>query len=168
MNFINKTIKRYKDGILLNWIYQKIKETNFTLYYLVEEGLSDKDTPTIKPKLRPLEIIKLDTSDVVKIAAKGGTHPEKWLLRNLSNGCVCMAIRYKDEIVSYMWYNPLRCDHEHLKFRLKKEEAYLYNAVTSGEYRGKGLAPYLRQEMYKELASLGRTKSYSITEYHNI
>ena len=34
-------------------------------------------------------------------------------------------------------------------------------------YRGKGIAPYIRYQLYKELTKLGRNKLYSISDFFN-
>jgi hypothetical protein len=90
------------------------------------------------------------------------------MLKNLSTGIICYAVRYKDDIASHMWYDPFRCSYQHLNFKLKENEAHLYDAFTYDEYKGKSIAPYLRQYLYRKLASQGRTKLYSITEYNDI
>lgn len=47
------------------------------------------------------------------------------------------------------------------------DEAYLFDMYTLNEFRGKGLAPFLRDKVYKELNKLGRTKCYSYSSLLN-
>ena len=89
------------------------------------------------------------------------------MLKMLSKGCVCLGIKYKNEIAACMWYDLAQCTYKYLTFDLAEDEAYLYSARTFKAYRGKALAPYLRQKMYEHLAAKGRTKLYSITLYEN-
>ena len=53
------------------------------------------------------------------------------------------------------------------KFPLKDNEAYLFDAYTLMHFRGKGLAPYIRYQCYKELAKSDRHKLFSISNYFN-
>jgi len=169
MSILKETIKHYKSGLFLNSLYQRLKETHATLYYLVEEGLFDKEIPLIEPRLSQFDFFQLDQSDISEIAAK----PEKDysgndMLKMLSSGCGCFGVRHKGEIAAYMWYNLSQCSYQYLTFKLAEGEAYLYGARTLKSFRGKALAPYLRQKVYEHLASTGRTKLYSITMYENI
>jgi hypothetical protein len=168
MDLLKTINKRYKDGILLNWIYQILKKTDIVLYYLVQEGFYEKNETTVEPKLNPLEVINLDESDIFEIAANPERdYSENRMLRMLEDGCGCMGIRYKNEIVAYTWYDLNQCSTRYLTFKLKEDEAYLYAARTFSAYKGQALAPYLRHEVYHYLAAMGRTKLYSITLFEN-
>jgi hypothetical protein len=170
MEMITKAVKRYKDGILLNTLYQRlyVRKTGFILYYLVAEGFFEADVRWVKPRLSPLEIANLGPSDMAGIAAKPERdHTEKEMLKMLEDGCGCLAIRHNSEIAAYMWYDLNRCSYKYLPFELAGNEAYLYGARTYRAYRGLALAPYLRQKTYEHLASKGRTRLYSITLYEN-
>ena len=170
MNIFNKAIKHYKDGILLNTLYHRLhlRKTGLIPYYLVEEGLFDRNALTIAPRLSPLEIYELGPSDISVLAANPERdNSEEDMLKMLSKGCVCLGIKYKDDIAAYMWYDLYQCSYKYLTFKLAKDEAYLYSARTFKAYRGKALAPYLRQKMYEHLAAIGRTRLYSITLFEN-
>ena len=170
MNILEKAIKRFNDGILLNVLYQRMPfgKKILTPYYLVQEGFYGDSVPSVEPKLGPLEVCELDPSDISILAAsRERDHSEKEMLKMLSKGCVCMGIKYKDEIAACMWYDLAQCTYKYLTFDLAEDEAYLYSARTLKAYRGKALAPYLRQRMYEHLAAIGRTKLYSITLYEN-
>lgn len=170
MNLLDKLIKRYNDGILLNTLYQKmrIRKTGLILFYLVQEGFLGKHTTAIKPRLRLLKIAKLEKPDISLLAAKPERdYSEKDMLKMLSKGCVCLGLKHNDDIAACMWYDLAQCTYKNLTFGLAKDEAYLYGARTFNSYRGKSLAPYLRQKMYEHLADMGRTKLYSITLYEN-
>lgn len=159
----------YREGLLLNFIFQKLKQTNIVLFYLVEEGLFDNNVSKIKPRLEPLEVFQLEPSDFTKISAKADRfYSEKRMLELVSTGYVCLGIKHKEEVVSYMWYNLSRFSSKYLNFKLKEYEACLSGAITDRAYKGKALAPYLRQKVYEHLASMGRTKLYSETVYENI
>jgi GNAT superfamily N-acetyltransferase len=171
LKVFNKAHTRYRDGILMNVFYQRmhLNKTGIIPFYLVEEGLFGKPPLSIKPKVDPLEVVELGPSDMAAIAAKRERidHSEKEMLEMLSKGCICLGLKHQGQIAALMWYDLRQCSYEHLKFDLKADEAYLYSARTFKAYRGKALAPYLRQKMYEHLASRGRTRLYSITLYEN-
>ena len=52
-------------------------------------------------------------------------------------------------------------------FALKQGEAYLFDAWTLMQYRGKKVAPYLRYQTYKAMAKRGVANFYSISELVN-
>lgn len=171
MNTVKGIQQKYKDGIILNTIYRKLKKKKFEvhLYYLVQEGFFVEDAPKIKPKLKPLVSEFLKPSDIRIIASKAERdYPEEEMLKMLSDDCKCLGIKHKGEIVAYMWYDLQKCDTRLLSFQLKEDEAYLYSARTFSAYKGKSLAPYLRYELYKHLNQMGRTRLYSITSFSNI
>ena len=122
----------------------------------------------VKAKLHPLEIVQLGRSDMADLAARSERDfSERQMLKMLANGCGCIGLRYKNEIVAYTWYDLIQCSIHYLIFKLKKDEAYLYGARTFRAYKGKALAPYLRQKAYEHLANIRRTRLYSITLFEN-
>ena len=170
MNLLNKAIKRYRYGILLNTLYQRLnlRKTGLILYYLVEEGLFGNDAPMIKPKINPLEVVVFGPSDIAELARNPERdYSKEEMLNMLTDGCICFVIRYKRDIAACMWYDLGQCSYKYKKFKLDEDEAYLYGARTFKAYRGKALAPYLRQKVYEHLAAMGRTKLYSITLFEN-
>lgn len=171
MNLLEKGLKRYRDGILLNTFYQRMHlgRTGIIPFYLVEEGLFGKSSMSIEPKINPLDIVELDPSDMAILAAKREMkdHSEGEMLEMSSKGCVCLGLKYQGEIAALMWYDLHQCSYKYLKFDLTENEAYLYSARTFKAYRGKALAPYLRKKIYERLAAMGRTRLYSITLYEN-
>ena len=44
----------------------------------------------------------------------------------------------------------------------------LFDAYTLDSFRGKGIAPYIRYQLYKELEKTGRMTLYSISERFNL
>jgi hypothetical protein len=170
LNVFKKAVKRYQDGILLNTLYMRLnlRKTGLIPFYLVQEGLFDGSGPKIEPRIGPLEIVELGRSDIPALAAKPGRdHSREDILEMLSRGCVCMLLRYKGDIAACMWYDLRRCSYKYMQFELADDEAYLYSARTFDDYRGKALAPYLRRKVYEYLATMGRTRLYSITLFEN-
>jgi hypothetical protein len=173
MNIIRKVKERYRDGLLLNAIYGVLKQKKFEvhLFYLFSKDISDKTDLNIQPKIEPIEIEQLKPSDMKYLAVKAESdYSEDMMLQMLSEGCICMGIKYIDEIVSWGWANLKNAKNDVLSFsfELKENEAYTYGTRTLSAFRGKALAPYRKYHLYKHLAKIGRTKIYSLVEFENI
>ena len=136
-------------------------------YYIVLEGLFDRSLPDFERGFEEYEIGFLGTEDMGEIAAiPGPDRPfsEKDLLRRLKQGKKCLGIKYRGQIVAFTWLDLAEFSYRFYRFSLKEDEAYLFDAYTLMSFRGKGIAPYVRYQCYKELAKLGRNKLYSISE----
>lgn len=171
MHIMEKLRREIEEGLFLNTACNVLirKKIGFYLFYLVREGLIDNEDFHPEPKLSPCETFYLEPSDLKNIAAKAERdYSEERMIDMLSDGHKCLGIQYKGEIVAYGWINFQNCNSHLMSFPLKENEAYLYGARTFTAYRGTNLAPYLRHQMYKHLADMGRTTLYSITEFGNI
>ena len=71
------------------------------------------------------------------------------------------------ELVGFTWSNLKEISMKWYQCPLRENEAYLFDAYTLMPYRGKGIAPYLRNFIYEELGKLGRTKLYSYSDFFN-
>ncbi len=135
-------------------------------YYLVLEGLFNKSLPDFEKGFNEYEIGFLREEDMKEISVIPGpdrTFSEKDLLLRLKEGKKCLGIKYRGKIVAFTWFGLVEFGSKFLRFALKDDEAYLFDAYTLMSFRGKGLAPYMRYQCYKELARLGRYKLYSFT-----
>jgi hypothetical protein len=174
LNFARKIKQRYRDGLILNSIYDSLKQKIFevNLFYLFqEETFSETDLLEIQPKIEPVEVEHLKPSDMKHLAVKAERdYSEDKMVKMLSADGKCMGIKYKDEVVSYGWYNLKNCNNNPFSFSydLKESEAYAYGIRTLSAFKGKALAPYLRNHMHKHLAQIGRTKLYSLLLFSNI
>jgi GNAT superfamily N-acetyltransferase len=69
--------------------------------------------------------------------------------------------------VAFNWANPHEFSGNLCRFDLEPDEAYLYDAYTIPDYRGKRLAPYLRYQTYRCLSRRGMNRIYSISDAFN-
>jgi GNAT superfamily N-acetyltransferase len=92
---------------------------------------------------------------------------EEQLLLRLEEGKLCFGAKHRGIPVAFTWCDMNECHYEGQRFRLKDDEAYLFDAYTLDSYRGRGIAPYIRYQLYKELAKLGRTALHSVSERFN-
>lgn len=95
------------------------------------------------------------------------TFSTEHLLRKLADGKVCFGVKHDGKLAAFTWANFQECTFHGCPFSLKEDEAYLFDAYTLMEYRGRGLAPFVRYQFYKELTKLGKTRLYSVTDCFN-
>lgn len=137
-------------------------------YYLVQEGLFDEGEINLKPKLEPCTTGFLEPSDIKGLLVNPeASYISDTLEKRLNEGSRCFGIKYKGELTAYMWCDFFKCNIGSFSLPLKDDEASLFDARTFKAYRGKNLAPYLRYQLYKHLAQMGRTRLYSITSIFN-
>ncbi len=142
----------------------------FVPFYLMKECLDNQNNIDVKPKLSfdSWELVFLGPPDMEKVSKTPGVREDKYeLQKRLDEGCLCLGLKNGSIIIAHMWCNLSKCDSKLLTFSLNQNEAYLTDARTIEEYRGKNIAPFLRYQFYKHLKALGRTELYSITEYFN-
>lgn len=139
-------------------------------YYIVLEGLFNRSMPDLEKGFEGYDIGFLGAEDMREISVIPGPDrifSEEDLLLRLKQGKKCLGIKYNERIAAFTWFDLAEFKSIFLRFLLKKNEAYLFDAYTMMSFRGKGLAPYMRCQCYKELAKLGRNKLYSISECFN-
>lgn len=159
------TIAAKLDRIVLRRLRAKNIDIIFP-FYLYQEGISEKCYTTLRDGFGDYEIDFLKPEDMKEIASflrKHGSSSEKELLIRLNNGHKCYGAKYHNKIVAFTWCNFVSCHSILYSFPLKKNEAYLYDAYTTKSFRGKGIAPYLRCQLYKILRELDRQIFYSIS-----
>jgi hypothetical protein len=89
------------------------------------------------------------------------------LLTRLKQGKMCFGAKHRGQIVAFSWCDLESFFFKGLPFKLRDDEAFLFDAHTLEAFRGRAIAPYLRYQQYKELAGLGRHKLYSISGRYN-
>ncbi len=92
---------------------------------------------------------------------------EDQLLLRLKEGKMCFGVKHEGTIAAFTWCNLDECHYKGCRFPLKKDQAYLFDAYTMDSFRGRGIAPYIRYQLYRELEKIGRMTLYSISERFN-
>lgn len=137
-------------------------------YYVVLEGLSEGVLHDLEAQRNEYELGFLELQDMRVIGSipfREVTYEE--LVTRLEEGKMCFGAKHAGELAAFSWCDMDRFNFKSLEFPLRKNEAYLFDAYTFDSFRGRGLAPYLRYQLYKELAKLGRHRLYSISERFN-
>ena len=138
-------------------------------FYLFHEGIFGQTFIHQEDIFEEYWLGFLQEEDMGEIAAiKWRNIIEVELKLRLTEGKKCFGARYRGELAAFTWYNTKECHYKGCRFTLKDNEAYFFDAFTFFPYRGKGLAPYIRCELYKVLAKSGKNSLYSISNRFNI
>jgi hypothetical protein len=165
---INFVLKIQENKVLIG-IYRAVSSVvQLIPYYIMEEFYVDQGKINLLLEKEDSEIALLTRDDMVFL----GNHEEsnestQEMIHWLDAGEICLALKYKGEIASYSW-----CDLGYLEYKgkrtpLRKNEAYLFNARTYQRFRGKNLAPYVRNELCRYLKTKGIDRFLSITLWRN-
>lgn len=147
-----------------------LKRVRITInpYYVFIEGLFDGRLPELQTRFEGYSIGSLTTEDMKTISRIPGRKVTlQQLMKRLDDGNMCFGMKHSNELVAFTWYDLNESNIKGRKVSLKKNEAYLFDAYTLVAYRGKGIAPYMRYQVYRELVKLGKTKLYSFSDYFN-
>ncbi len=115
-----------------------------------------------------LEIRELTIADIDKMLEVMYFNRQS-LQERFNEGERCFAVFEKGKIVSYFWalfgfrdFNEL-----HMRFRLRSNQTWMYNAVTVKSARGRGLYPNIICYMAKALAKSGIDEAFIDVESGN-
>ena len=169
MIIAKEIIRRVRYGLTIQSSLSLLRRfgLNIALFYLHLEGTFGQEGQVANHSLNEYEIGFLGPEDMNDVENSQRKESEKELLARLDEGKKCFAARYHGQLAAYTWCDFESCHDEFYKFKLKENEAYLFDAYTLMPFRGKNLAPYLRFRCYQALEALGRNKFYSITSYFN-
>lgn len=141
-----------------------------TAYQLFVEGLPLAGSAMAEqaPRFEPYGFRLLTRDDMGFIASlPDRNYSEAVLLSRLDSGCIGLGAWCGNDLAAFVWCDLRRCSLEGCHFPLKADEGYLFDVYTRREFRGRGLAPYLRWKFYGELARMGRTRLYSLSDRYN-
>jgi hypothetical protein len=91
----------------------------------------------------------------------------KTLNERFDRGDVCIAAWSERKIVAFSWANLREISFLPYRMLLLDNEAYLYDAYTNIDFRGRRIADILRYQLYVELAKQGRYTLYSVSQRFN-
>jgi hypothetical protein len=157
----NHILRLFFDG--LTWLGLEI-----TPYYIVLEGLFGKTIPALEHPPEGYVPGFFGPGDMKAVAAlPGRTLPEEKLHKRLEKGHLCYGLKFDGQPAAFNWFDSeaLVCGPH--RILMKEHEASLYDAFTDMDHRGKGLAPYIRYQSYKEMAAKGKTRIYSVSTFFN-
>ncbi len=146
----------------------KIVKIRIRLFHVLREGINNKIVDFDTALLDDYEVAVAKREDMHQLVdfPDQQTTLEAWQLR-YDRGDLCMAAWWKGKIVAFSWAQLEQFTGWTYRFPLLECEAYLCDAYTSSEHRGRGLAGQLRYRFYLALAQQGRHNLFSISERFN-
>ena len=137
-------------------------------FYLIKEKLNRNLKKKFNQGFEEYSCRYLNEDEIKLIAnIKGHYISKKILLSWLKRGNKCLVLTCEEKLVAFTWFNLDKIDSIFMKRKLKPNEAYVFDAFTLESFRGKGLAPYLRYQIYKALVNKKKNVFYSVSEYFN-
>jgi GNAT superfamily N-acetyltransferase len=135
-------------------------------YYVMTEGEYEGD-PAWAERFSEFKAVELGPSDLPEMLAEDSPRDQANCERAFAQGHLCIGLRVGSELAAYTWADPSYGSFGRAPFPLQPHEAYLYDTYTFRRYRGHGLAPYLRYQMYLALRARGKNVFYSVSDYFN-
>jgi len=129
----------------------------FVKYYVYKEG-----SFTTESKLKARWLAPSD----LKFIENGENNFWKFL-GEMTYGNRCLGLIDKGEVLAYLWVNDKFIECYGLKQPLKKNEVFIYSAMTKPDRRGNGYAEILRAKCYEILRGQGKDTFYSTTDIKN-
>ncbi|MCB2208714.1 MAG: hypothetical protein KQH67_10520 [Bacteroidetes bacterium] len=118
--------------------------------------------------LQEIKIRLLEKKDLIKILSFPDRLDSLERLQNrLNRGDIGISAWHHNDLIAFSWANITSFEFLSTKFNLFENEAYLYDAYTSNEFRGKRMAYFLRYELYKILEEKRIDKLYSVSLKYN-
>jgi GNAT superfamily N-acetyltransferase len=146
----------------------KIMHIRIYPFYVMREGLTVVPTDLQSKKVDGYEIGFADREDMRQLIDFADREYSLNILRKrLDDGDVCIAAWSGKKIIAFTWANLREFSFQNYRFPLKDHEAYLYNAYTASEHRGRGIAAPLRYHLYVSLLDQGRHTLFSVSERFN-
>lgn len=155
-------------GLLMQRILGRLKRVGLDInpYYLIREGLLT-DEMTWPELATDFPGSMLEKDDIPAVAACTNWVTVDLIHDRLSKGHLCMVLKCEGKIAGYTWAEFAGISNVECDFVLRSGEAYLYDAFIVPDYRGRGLAPYMRFECYERLRKVDKHTFYSISDYFN-
>ncbi len=143
-------------------------DIRITPYYFYAEGLDRMGSPDWGDRFDGFEVSRATEHDFRRMAEL----PDRrvgldYYRRQLADGGGCLVVRREGRLAAFTWWNTRRVKFAGHVFRLDDDEAYLRDAYTCREFRGRGIALFARYHSYLELAKERRTRLYSVSEAFN-
>ena len=161
-----KTTVRH--GLLRQRMTERLRQVGIDIrpYYLFREGTTfDRlSVPSLEGQYRTA---LLRPEETPSLAALRSWNTSEEILERLDQNNSCVVVWDHERVAGFTWVNPDEVSFRRCDLALRETEAYLYDAFVAPDYRGKGLAPYVRYESYRILHDAGFRTFFSISEYFN-
>ncbi len=166
---LNKFKKKIYHGLVIHYLLDRLRSVGigFRPYYIVEEGCLPVEPGQLKSDFTNYETCFLTRDEIKQIAGHPECgHEECVFMNRLSAGCRCYGLKQNSRLTAYMWCNFNKIE-SYISIDMKPDSVYLFDAWTYKQYRGKNLAPVLREQLYAELRRMGYKHFYSVSDVFN-
>ena len=136
-------------------------------YYWTQEGVVDGLPPVLQNGFEDYSFSSFGPEDIKTIGSLLPRRSEDELLARLDQGKLCFGLKHHGQIAAFTWCELGECSFKWHQVPLNDREAYLFDMNTVESFRGRGLAPYLRYQVYGALKELERDTFYSVTYRFN-
>jgi hypothetical protein len=140
-------------------------------YYWIEEGRHEVSLPPLADE-SGFVFEFLTPSDLKSIMSiKSQAFPRRRLevlLQRIQEGDLCFRVQCNNEHIAWTWIKLDEAKFHGKSLRLASHEAYLMDIFTKDQFRGRNIAPHLRNRTYAALRNMGKTTFYSISDLLNI
>lgn len=169
LTFVRKLKGRLRHGLATQELLDRLGRAGVVFYpYIVFRECDAGLEPARHTGFEIRRLGQHDTEQLVTVAAR--TLSRQKVEERFRNGHLAVGAFDGGSLVAYTW-----CNRTHFggvgqktpRRLLEGHEAYLYDAFTAPDYRGHGLVPQLRSELYRQLAADGRDELYSVSLYFN-
>ncbi len=161
-------IQTLRHGLLGQRILERLRKIglNINPYYLIREGAGplENNWSCLDAEFTSQVFLQSDMSAMC--ACTAWNTPEV-LQQRLDKGHLCIVLKQQQQIVGYTWVDFKEVNDSVCDIELQPGEVYLYDAFIAPEYRGRGLASYMRVECYQQVRRAGADIFYSISDYFN-
>jgi ribosomal protein S18 acetylase RimI-like enzyme len=173
---VNRIFKIVKQRVLYDFMLETVgrkivsrKGLVVRPYYVFREGLLECNTKDYDFVPKNYQISFLSAEDVQSLDQVEGRFVSAHNMQDkLKRGYKCLGLKIEGHIAAFTWWE---CDvfpyPPTKEYALKENEAYLFDMYVLRAYRGMNLASLLRYICYKELAKIGRTALYSVSDVSN-
>jgi len=165
---IAKVRARFRNGLVLQYFQQLLGRAGIVVipYYWIREH-ADR-AAVAPPNAADCVLGFFGPDDMPAVARCWENGPtEARLLARLREGQRCFGARHQGAIACFTWANLAHGDRRIHCIRLREDEAYLHDMYTVAPFRGRGLAPYVRQRFCQALRDAGRERLYSYSSCLN-
>jgi len=159
-----------RHGLLIDRLLHQFRRLGIRIfiYYLIREGEDYSALPALKGNIEEYSFDFLPPAEIKEWSEKSDKdQKEAFFVERMNKGNTCYCAKHQGRIVAYTWIDFEECRLiEHI-FRLKEGEAYLYDMYTMPAFRGRNIAPHLRQRCHAALKKMGIHTFYSLSERFN-
>jgi len=171
LSLLQKIWQKYQNGLVMQVIFSYIADLGLFInpYYIFQERLSGEKHKEFRLEFENCEATYLGPEDMKKIdRIDGREFTEATLCERLTKGNKCFAVKIDGKIIGFTWCNFDVFDYPPTyEFKLRENEAYLFDSYVLKAYRGLNIAPFMRYSLYQELDKMGRNVLYSASVCFN-